>query len=883
VKRLSLAVCLLSALLCVAALTTDATGHPKRVLILYDDSMGRPGVQAADRGIRSILGNGSDIIIYSEHLDMSEFPDRRFQAAQLAWFRQKYRDQKIDLVLAGAAPTDFLPGMPVVFFAVEPTSANDTRLSSSVTGVWLSADYTGTLLAAQRLQPTARRVVVLTGSDDWDRTIEAGLRQRVAEMKTELQFDYWNDLSVDEITARLRILPKNTIVLYLSILRDVTGCSYLSPKLIPTLSAASAAPLYGLSDAFIGFGVVGGAVISFEDLGRQSALIGQRILNGEKPSDIPPATVSSSFQFDARQLQRFGLSKWLLPQGSIVKFGVPSAWDLYKSWIIGGAVFVFLQTAFIVYLLLQQRRRRRAEAELNYELGFESLLSGLSATVANVPTDCANTEIDAALKKLRVFLDLDRVSLYELGEGSDEFRLKSSAVAIGASVAPKQFDQVQFPWLTSNLKAGKDTLIRTAADLPPEAQGEKAFLAAQGYQFGAMVPLRAAGLTLGGLTFVSHRDMPLPVRVVQRLRVVAEIFANALIRKRIEEGLRESQQRFEIMANAAPVMIWMSGTDKLSTFFNQQWLSYTGRSLKQEIGDGWLNGVHPNDVDECMKTYISSFEARLPFTMEYRLRRSDGEFGWITDHGVPRYTLTGEFAGYIGSSTDVTERRQAEQGMLDLSGRLINAQEEERARIARELHDDFSQRLAVFAMQLGQVSMSLPESNKVASQRLHLMWERITELSSDIHKLSHRLHSSKLHHVGLLTAARSLCEETAKQYDLQIEFAASQIPDEISPDVALCFFRIIQEALNNIVKHSGAKRAYVQLSTVDSRIRLRIVDAGVGFDTSSKKAKGGLGLASMRERLRIMSGMLEIRSRPMEGTEIQAEAPMPRVVAEACA
>jgi PAS domain S-box-containing protein len=402
--------------------------------------------------------------------------------------------------------------------------------------------------------------------------------------------------------------------------------------------------------------------------------------------------------------QWFGLSKCRLPPGSIVKFGMPSAWGLNKWWIIGGAIFVSLQAAFIIYLLVQSKHR-------------------------------------------------------------------------------------------------------------------------------------------------TH----------------------------------ESQQRFEIMANSAPVMIWMSGTDKLCTFFNQQWLSYTGRSLEQEMGDGWLNGVHPNDVDECMRTYVSSFDARLPFTMEYRLRRSDGEFGWITDHGVPRYAPTGEFAGYIGSSTDITERRRAEQGMLDLSGRLINAQEEERARIARELHDDFSQRIAVLAMQLGQVSMSLPESNKAASQRLHLIWERITELSSDIHKLSHRLHSSKLHHLGLMTAAKSLCEETAKQHDIQIEFAASDVPDEISPDVALCFFRIIQEALNNIAKHSGAKRAYVQLSTVDSRIRLRIVDAGVGFDTNSQKAKGGLGLASMRERLRIMGGMLEIRSRPMEGTEIQAEAPMPSMVAEASA
>jgi signal transduction histidine kinase len=161
------------------------------------------------------------------------------------------------------------------------------------------------------------------------------------------------------------------------------------------------------------------------------------------------------------------------------------------------------------------------------------------------------------------------------------------------------------------------------------------------------------------------------------------------------------------------------------------------------------------------------------------------------------------------------------------------------------------------------------------------MWEKVTELSADIHKLSHRLHSSKLHHVGLLAAAKSLCEETSRHHELQIEFAYEDLPEQIAQDVALCFFRIIQEALNNIVKHSGAKRAQVKLSTVDSRICLRIVDAGAGFDTNSRKARAGLGLASMRERLRIMGGTIAIRSRPMEGTEIQAEAPLPKVAVEA--
>jgi signal transduction histidine kinase len=212
---------------------------------------------------------------------------------------------------------------------------------------------------------------------------------------------------------------------------------------------------------------------------------------------------------------------------------------------------------------------------------------------------------------------------------------------------------------------------------------------------------------------------------------------------------------------------------------------------------------------------------------------------------------------------------------------LISAQEDERARIARELHDDFSQRLALLAMQLGQVGESLPSSNKAASDRLNIMWNGISELSSDIHRLSHELHSSKLHHVGLLAAAKSLCEEIGRQHRIQIEFAHRELPEEISPHVELCFFRIVQESLNNIVKHSGAKQAHVEFVGTASYIRLRIVDSGVGFDPSAKAARAGLGLASMRERLRPLGGNMALRSRPMEGTEIVVEVPLTHSSAQA--
>jgi signal transduction histidine kinase len=205
---------------------------------------------------------------------------------------------------------------------------------------------------------------------------------------------------------------------------------------------------------------------------------------------------------------------------------------------------------------------------------------------------------------------------------------------------------------------------------------------------------------------------------------------------------------------------------------------------------------------------------------------------------------------------------------------LISAQEDERSRIARELHDDFSQRLALLAIQLGQASQSLPETDKALSENLHAMWERTTELSADIHKLSHQLHSSKLHHLGLLAAAKSLCEETGKQHHIQIEFLQREMPEEISPDMSLCFFRIVQEALNNIVRHSGATQAHVEFVGSPSLIRVRIVDAGAGFDPSSIAARGGLGLASMRERLRLLGGTIALNSSPMGGTEIVAEVPL---------
>jgi len=134
-------------------------------------------------------------------------------------------------------------------------------------------------------------------------------------------------------------------------------------------------------------------------------------------------------------------------------------------------------------------------------------------------------------------------------------------------------------------------------------------------------------------------------------------------RKRAEEHLRESEERFRSMADAAPVMIWMSGTDKLCTFFNKGWLDFSGRGLEQEIGNGWAEGVHKDDVDGCLKVYVNAFDARQDFTREYRLRRFDGEYRWVMDHGVLRLGSDGAFLGYIGTAIDISDRKRGAEAL----------------------------------------------------------------------------------------------------------------------------------------------------------------------------------------------------------------------------
>jgi PAS domain S-box-containing protein len=338
------------------------------------------------------------------------------------------------------------------------------------------------------------------------------------------------------------------------------------------------------------------------------------------------------------------------------------------------------------------------------------------------------------------------------------------------------------------------------------------------------------------------------------------------------ERARESEDRFRLIANSAPVTIWITDVGKQCTYINQPWLDLTGQPLEAALGEGWADSIHPEDFERSWETYAKAFDRREPFRMEYRVRGRDGEYRWVSDTGVPRYDEHGLFAGYVGSAIDVTERKLADEALSTVSQRLIEAQEEERARVARELHDDINQRLAVLNIRLDAL-MQAPFPSAKSRRAIEEAREDVAALVKDVQALSYRLHPTRLEYLGIAAASAALCREVSSQKGVEITFDAESVPEDVPSRIAVCLYRVLQEALQNAIKHSGAASVEVLLCGNADQIELTVRDRGVGFDLDASRGQG-LGLTSMMERLKAVDGRLAIRSQPARGTSIHACVPL---------
>jgi signal transduction histidine kinase len=268
------------------------------------------------------------------------------------------------------------------------------------------------------------------------------------------------------------------------------------------------------------------------------------------------------------------------------------------------------------------------------------------------------------------------------------------------------------------------------------------------------------------------------------------------------------------------------------------------------------------DIREVLSGAIAEFQH------EYSGQGASGR-RWFKAHAA-RLNLPGATAPFrvLLSLDESTNARYAEEVVRDLGGRLIAAQEEERSRIARELHDDLSQRMALLSIELEQLAQRIPEAQGDVRQAIRNVCNRSHDVSAEIRRVSHQLHPSSLDYLGLPAAVRGFCDEIGTHHRIAITFLDTGCPEGLSQEVTLCIFRIAQESLRNIVKHSGAPNATVTLSGSERVVSLSVSDSGHGFDTRSVAARKGLGLVSMRERLRAVGGEIQIHSNK-RGTEIR--------------
>ncbi len=368
-------------------------------------------------------------------------------------------------------------------------------------------------------------------------------------------------------------------------------------------------------------------------------------------------------------------------------------------------------------------------------------------------------------------------------------------------------------------------------------------------------------------------------RVVGASKVARDITEQ----KRVEHELLESEQRFRVITDASPLMVWMSGLDKLCYYFNKGWLDFVGRTLEQESGNGWAENVHPEDFDRCLQIYVSNFDARRPFEMEYRIRHHTGQYRWILDRAVPRYAPDGTFEGYVGGCLDIHDQKEAAEKVraADQTLRLMKTQDEERRRIARDLHDSAGQTLTVLGLSLAQLVQNAEVTAPELAEEGKEIEEVVQQLHREIRTTSYLLHPPLLDECGLASALNWYVDGVAKRSGIAIKLDIDDNLGRLPSDMELAIFRLVQEGLTNIHRHSGSKTASIRILHQSENLHVEVSDQGKGIPpdrVAEIRAGGsGVGIRGMRERLRQFGGDMSIESNGF-GTRVTVNIPLPKEV-----
>jgi PAS domain S-box-containing protein len=351
------------------------------------------------------------------------------------------------------------------------------------------------------------------------------------------------------------------------------------------------------------------------------------------------------------------------------------------------------------------------------------------------------------------------------------------------------------------------------------------------------------------------------------------IRGGAIICHQDDSEARRIEVRYGELLDSVRAIVWRAEAPSFhTTFASKQAEDILGFPAESWTRDQefWQKQVHPEDRDWVLQYTSQETAARRKHSFEYRIFDARGRIVWLRN--IVNVIVVGEVIELVGISIDVSERKRAEEERDLLQTRLFRSLEEERSLIARELHDDIGQSLALLNYKL-QLLKQEGTADSVKAVRVRELQALTTRIANDVQRVSHGLHSVSLDLLGLAAAAEQHCREWALHSRAEVQLDIKEIPRKLDRDIALCIFRVLQECMRNASKHSHASRVMISLSMQSNQIELQISDNGVGFDPGRETARHGLGLASIRERIRLVHGRFLISSSPGKGTQVTATAP----------
>lgn len=519
--------------------------------------------------------------------------------------------------------------------------------------------------------------------------------------------------------------------------------------------------------------------------------------------------------------------------------------------------------------------QKGGQAAVRQQALLGRLVVDLSASFVGLPANCIDAAIQEALHHLTETLGVDHAAFYQ--SNANGLALAHSWPVEGLEGSSDVRHADDLTPLARSLRR-KGVLVLSLSETPPNTTCEQDFLLRSGLKSALFIGVMTSGSLLGTLMLGSTgQEISWSGELEQPLQMLGSVLAASLARKKAEEVLIESDKLSRSMLDSLErhTIIVDKGGRVIAVS--------EGRGLGAQMLPAVVSpGV--NYFDACREACDRGFEPARAILAgveavvggSRKIVEIEGE--WLSPFGRKflkvSITPLSDRPGAVISYNDTSQHKMAEARLQELSGKIINAVEEERSRIARDLHDDLSQRLALMGLEVAQVMHTLPSNCGDAQRRLSELWKRNQETSIEVRRLSHHLHPSKLEYLGLVAAVKSFCKDLSEHQGITIQFKHFDVPSSIPKATALCIYRVVQESLRNVVKHSGAEKAQVLISCSPDEIKLCVSDKGVGFDPDGNKTKTGIGLIGMRERLLLIGGGISIDSQPSQGTRISAWIPL---------